>query len=138
MTSTNWQLHPTLAKDCHFLGRSASADLLLHRNASVHWFILVPHTQSLDLLDLGASDRDALLNAATLVSDCLKQTLNYPRVNVGALGLVVPQLHLHVIGRREEDPCWPAPVWGNLDTDAVYSQDELAAIRAHLVALGCH
>lgn len=120
------------------MGRTASLDLLLHRNASVHWFILVPHTHSLDLLDLSVLQRNELLGPATVVSDYLKQALNYPRVNVGALGLVVPQLHLHVIGRREEDPCWPAPVWGNLDTDAVYSQDQIDVLSTNLVALGCY
>ncbi|MEL7044471.1 MAG: HIT family protein, partial [Pseudomonadota bacterium] len=55
--------------------------------------------------------------------------LAYPRVNVGALGLVVPQLHLHVVGRRESDPCWPAPVWGCLDDGPSYAEDELDALR---------
>jgi diadenosine tetraphosphate (Ap4A) HIT family hydrolase len=109
-----------------------SAELLLHRNASLHWFILVPHTATIDLLDLPADEREALLGEASKVSSYLKQTLGYPRVNVGALGLVVPQLHLHVIGRREDDPCWPAPVWGNLEMSAEYSSAQVNQIRADL------
>lgn len=131
----DWQLHPTLAKDCHSLGRVSCAELLLHRNASLHWFILVPHTDVVDLLDLPADEREALLCEASTVSHYLKQTLNYPRVNVGALGLVVPQLHLHVIGRREDDPCWPAPVWGNLEAQPQYSADQVQQIGEQLAEL---
>lgn len=112
----------------------SAVELLLHRNASLHWFILVPHTDKLDLLDLPGEQREQLLNEASRVSCYLKQTLLYPRVNVGALGLVVPQLHLHVIGRREGDACWPAPVWGNLEMSMEYSAAQVAQLKAALVA----
>jgi diadenosine tetraphosphate (Ap4A) HIT family hydrolase len=131
-SSKHWQLHPTLARDCHLVGRLSSAELLLHRNAALHWFILVPHTDTVDLLDLPANERDGLLSEASRISRYLKQTLGYPRVNVGALGLVVPQLHLHVIGRREDDPCWPAPVWGNLETSAEYATAQVEQVRDEL------
>ncbi len=133
MPQQHGELHPTLARDCHVLGSTSSAQLLLHRNAALHWFILVPQTDVLDLLDLPASEREALLNDASDISRFLKETLNYPRVNIGALGLVVPQLHLHVVGRREDDPCWPAPVWGNLGGDAAYSAQQVEQLRRDLV-----
>jgi diadenosine tetraphosphate (Ap4A) HIT family hydrolase len=57
-----------------------------------------------------------------------------PRVNVGALGLLVPQLHLHVIGRREGDPCWPAPVWGNLEAGGSYDDAALKTLRELLAS----
>jgi diadenosine tetraphosphate (Ap4A) HIT family hydrolase len=125
-------LHPTLAADCHVLGCLASAHLLLHRNAALHWFILVPETAVIDLLDLPAQERDALMRDAASVARVLKDDLAYPRVNVGSLGLVVPQLHLHVVGRREGDPCWPAPVWGNLPAGAQYTVDDLQELRGKL------
>ncbi|EED32110.1 histidine triad protein [gamma proteobacterium NOR5-3] len=93
----------------------------------------MPHTDVVDMLDLPADERNALLGQASKVGHYLKQTLHYPRVNVGALGLVVPQLHLHVIGRREDDPCWPAPVWGNLDVDAAYSARDVERFRSELM-----
>lgn len=129
MSTSGWTLHPQLATDCHPLGRLGSSQLLLHRNAALHWFILVPETDHLDLLDLPPSLRKELLDDAALVGEYLKDTLAYPRVNVGALGLLVPQLHLHVVGRRESDPCWPAPVWGNLPTGPEYNADEVDALR---------
>jgi diadenosine tetraphosphate (Ap4A) HIT family hydrolase len=114
------------------VGATASAKLLLHRNAALHWFILVPQTDVLDLLDLPEFERERLLHDASVISRFLKRRLKYPRVNIGALGLVVPQLHLHVIGRRENDPCWPSPVWGNLGGDAIYSPQQVEQLRGEL------
>ncbi|MEE4280041.1 MAG: HIT family protein [Halieaceae bacterium] len=126
-------LHPQLASDCHQLGRLASGRLLLHRNASLHWFLIVPDTEERDLLDLGERARNQLLADAASLHRYLKDALAYPRVNVGALGLVVPQLHLHVVGRREDDPCWPAPVWGRLPDGPSYGDEELARLRTDLL-----
>jgi diadenosine tetraphosphate (Ap4A) HIT family hydrolase len=127
-------LHPQLAEDCHCLGLLSSSLLLLHRNPALHWFILVPPGETLDLLDLPAAGREALLDDAGRVAGYLKASLAYPRVNVAALGLVVPQLHLHVVGRREGDACWPAPVWGRLQpSQDRYDEAELARLREALV-----
>lgn len=132
-----WELHPTLAGDCHYLGKLSAAHLLLHRNTALHWFLLVPETRVLDLTDLPASERAALLDGAAVLGSFLKNKLRYPRVNVGALGLVVPQLHLHVIGRRDDDPCWPAPVWGRLsapvDGEAGYDPLAIEQLRAAIL-----
>ncbi len=128
-SNAEFSLHPRLAKDCHVLGQLPGAHLLLHREAALHWFILVPETTAMDLLDLAAGTREALLDQARCLHTYLREELDYPRVNVGALGLLVPQLHLHVIGRREGDPCWPAPVWGNLTSAAVYSRERVEEIR---------
>ncbi|MFK7829745.1 MAG: HIT domain-containing protein [Congregibacter sp.] len=129
MSSESFDLHPVLKADCHRLGRLGSARLLLHRNARLHWFILVPQTPLLDLLDLPAAETAELMREAKAVSSLLKQRFAYPRVNVGALGLLVPQLHLHVIGRREGDGCWPQPVWGNLAESLDYEEHELDYLR---------
>jgi diadenosine tetraphosphate (Ap4A) HIT family hydrolase len=114
---SNFAIHPQLLTDCHLLGRIRSAHLLLHRNASLPWFILVPETDCQDLLDLPESTREALLTDAKHVADFIKTHFELKKINVAALGNVVPQLHLHVIGRDPADPCWPNPVWGNLTTE---------------------
>lgn len=123
------RLHPQLAADCHKLGLLGSTLLLLHRNAGLPWLILVPETEALDLLDLETTPRDHLMGQAASISRMLKHHWGYPRVNVGALGLMVPQLHLHVVGRREGDPCWPSPVWGNLKSEARYSDAQVIDIK---------
>ena len=113
---SNFAIHPQLLTDCHLLGRINSGYLLLHRNASLPWFILVPDTECQDLLDLPEDVRERLMTDARRVADFIKTRFGLSKTNVAALGNVVPQLHLHVIGRDPADPCWPNPVWGNLRT----------------------
>jgi diadenosine tetraphosphate (Ap4A) HIT family hydrolase len=118
-------IHPQLLADCHHLGR----------NSLVPWFILVPDTAETDLLDLPPTERAAVMEDCAAVSGFIKQVLGFPKVNVAGLGNVVPQMHLHVIGRREGDACWPQPVWGNLPEGGAYQDarlhewlDELARV----------
>ena len=129
-------LHPRLAADTHTLGALASALLLLHREAALHWFILVPDTDRDDLTDLAADERGRLLWDAAALGHFLKAEFAYPKVNVAALGNVVPQLHLHVIGRRPEDFCWPDPVWGRSLPGHAWSGEALQALIGRLGPLG--
>jgi diadenosine tetraphosphate (Ap4A) HIT family hydrolase len=120
-----FEIHDRLLIDAHTLGRFQICHLLLHKNAVLPWFILVPETDAADLLDLPEDLRNSALNEAAIVSDFVKGTLGYPKINFASIGNVVPQLHLHVIGRRPDDPCWPAPVWGNLHQTEEYSTAEI-------------
>jgi diadenosine tetraphosphate (Ap4A) HIT family hydrolase len=128
-------LHPQLQTDCHCLGWLSDSHLLLHRNAQIPWFILVPETDLANLLDLPLLQRNAVLDNAKQVSDYLIEVLACPKVNVAWIGNLVPQLHVHVIGRRPNDPCWPKPVWGHLTQSRAYSADDLAAIQARLLGV---
>jgi len=130
---SDFAIHPQLLADCHVLGRLPAAHLLLHRNAAVPWFILVPETDLPNLLDLSTPQRDAVLADCKRVSDYLRARFASTRVNVAWIGNLVPQLHVHVIGRRPEDPCWPKPVWGHLEQTASYSDDDLAQIAPDLL-----
>jgi diadenosine tetraphosphate (Ap4A) HIT family hydrolase len=127
-----FEIHPQLLADCHRLGRFPFCHVLLHKNAVVPWFILVPQTDVTDLLDLPETLRSTTMTEAALVSEFVKKTLGRPKVNFAAIGNVVPQLHLQVVGRRPEDPCWPAPVWGNLTGSREYSATDLARMIALL------
>ncbi|MHA7817660.1 MAG: HIT family protein [Pseudohaliea sp.] len=129
-------LHPGLAADTHCLGALTSALLLLHREAALHWFILVPGTECDDLTDLPTDQRLLLLEDAAALGQFLKAEFAYPKVNVGALGNVVPQLHLHVIGRRPGDFCWPEPVWGRPSPGHAWSGEALQALIGRLGPLG--
>jgi diadenosine tetraphosphate (Ap4A) HIT family hydrolase len=130
----DFTLHPRLLADCHRLGRLSSSHLLLHRNAAVPWLILVPETGLGNLLDLAIAQRDAVLADCKRVSDYLTSVLGCPKVNVAWIGNLVPQLHVHVIGRSPADPCWPKPVWGHLSAVREYAPAEIDAIRAGLVS----
>jgi diadenosine tetraphosphate (Ap4A) HIT family hydrolase len=127
-----FEIHPQLCADCHRLGRLELCQLLLHRNAAVPWFILVPETEVQDLLDLPEAQRHGALAEAHMVANFVKRELGYPKVNFAAIGNVVPQLHLHVVGRKPGDACWPAPVWGHLNAKAEYSTARIAELSAAL------
>ena len=129
--TADW-INARLSADCHHIGWLADTALLLHRNAILPWFILVPHTAGTDLLALEPAFRNRVIDEAALVAAFVREHFGTAKINFGALGNVVPQLHLHVIGRREGDACWPHPVWGHLqdsdqygDTDRVRISDAL-------------
>ncbi len=130
-------IHPQLLEDCHYLGRLPATDALLHRNAALPWFILVPDTRLNDFLDLPEEHRRAVLEDCAAVSAFIKQVLGFQKVNFAGLGNVVPQMHLHLIGRHDGDPCWPRPVWGNLPEgeEVPYSARQLREWQAGLVKL---
>jgi len=126
------KIHPQLLADCHYLGSLTGAEVLLHRNAALPWFILVPDTQLNDLLDLPEHHRDRVLADCAAISAYIKQVLGFSKVNFAGLGNVVPQMHLHIIGRQQGDPCWPQPVWGNLAVEQQYEHLQLLAWQSDL------
>jgi diadenosine tetraphosphate (Ap4A) HIT family hydrolase len=122
-----------LMADCYYLGRLGTSALLLNRNAAVPWFIVVPQTPLCDVLDLPEAQRHAVLAQCAAVSEFIKRELGYQKVNVAGLGNVVSAMHLHVIGRSEQDPCWPQPVWGNLPEGVSYSVAQLREWQSALI-----
>ena len=128
---SDFVLDATLANDCHLLGELNDVLLLLMDNALVPWFILVPKTSVVELSDLSEPERRALYEAINLVSLLLRQNWPVEKLNVAAIGNVVRQLHVHVVGRREDDFCWPGVVWGRQERQA-YTAGQVAEIRAQL------
>ena len=128
-----FSLHPRLLQDCYCLGELSATHLLLHRNAAVPWLILVPETDRDNLLDLPIQQRDAVLSDCKRVSDYLTGSLGCTRVNVAWIGNLVPQLHVHVIGRSADDACWPMPVWGHLEDVEAYTAEHIKVLRSALL-----
>lgn len=135
MPASRTNLHPQLASDAHILGRAPSGTLLLHRNALLPWLILVPDTEVLDLLALPTAMLQQALQDCSLLDRYIRGRWGVERVNFAAIGNIVPQLHLHLVGRSPGDCCWPLPVWGHLTGAATYTAAELRAIRAEVAAL---
>jgi diadenosine tetraphosphate (Ap4A) HIT family hydrolase len=133
MSAIDFILHERLAADCHILGRFDLCSLLLHRNAVVTWFILVPHTDVTDLFDLSGAEQAQAAAEVGTVAEFAKVELGADKLNYGAIGNLVPQMHLHVVVRHPGDPCWPAPVWGNLAESADYSDHQLVEMTDALV-----
>lgn len=128
-----FEIHRQLLADCHRLGRLELCHVLLHKNGALPWFILVPQTAVTDLLDLPEPQRMAALHEAAIIGQFIKSHLGYIKINFAAIGNVVPQLHLHVVGRRPGDTCWPAPVWGHLVKSQDYSNQRVGEIRELLI-----
>ncbi len=118
-------IHPQLLEDCHLLGRFESCAVLLNKNAQLPWFILVPDTELEDVLDLDVANLAVVNSECQQISSFIKQVLGYSKVNFAGLGNVVPQMHLHIIGRSSSDACWPQPVWGALRSSSSYADATL-------------
>ena len=127
-------LHPTLAADCHLLGSWQDIHILLHRDAHVRWFILVPETEAAEWHELPPALRGRLSEASSAISSMLKVELACDKVNIAAIGNLVPQFHFHVIGRRRSDPYWPGVAWGRVVPGAVYGDGEIEAMSARVLA----
>jgi diadenosine tetraphosphate (Ap4A) HIT family hydrolase len=109
----SFALHPQLAADCHRLGSFPLCLLLLMNEARYPWFILVPQRVGLrEIYELDAADQALLLGESAALSRALVRAFAADKLNLAALGNIVPQLHLHHIVRHHGDAAWPAPVWG--------------------------
>ena len=111
-----FRLHPRLAADSHALASLALCELRLMDDANYPWLVLVPRVAGIrELIDLEAGQRRQLADETDLASRLLRQVFAPDKLNVAALGNMVAQLHVHVIARFEQDPAWPAPVWGRVE-----------------------
>lgn len=126
------ELHPRLAADTHRLGELPEGTLLLHRNASLPWLILVPPGGASQLHELPADLRARVHERLDCLSRLVLEHFGSSRVNVAAIGNLVPQLHVHVVGRRPDDPAWPGVVWGADLPPSEWDEPAIAALRARL------
>jgi diadenosine tetraphosphate (Ap4A) HIT family hydrolase len=111
---SDFQLHPRLAADTSFVADWPLCRVLLMEDARYPWLVLVPRRAGLtEIADLHPEDRAALMDEMVRAGEAVQTLLPEAKLNIGALGNVVPQLHVHVIGRVAGDPAWPGPVWGH-------------------------
>ncbi|WP_210395456.1 HIT domain-containing protein [Motiliproteus sediminis] len=130
-----FELHPQLAADTVKLGEFPLSDLLLMNDANYPWFILVPRRVSVtEIFHLSAEDQGQLLKESSYLAENLRDAFNALKMNIAALGNVVPQLHLHHVVRYSDDPTWPAPVWGAV-TPQPYTDVEIETIRQRIELL---
>jgi diadenosine tetraphosphate (Ap4A) HIT family hydrolase len=107
-------LHPRLAADTVPVADLPLCRVLLMADARFPWLILVPRRADLtEFIDLDAPERGVLMEEIALASRVLRQETGAEKLNVGALGNVVSQLHIHVVARYSADAAWPGPVWGS-------------------------
>ena len=125
-------LHPQLEKDCLIVGKFGLCILLLMRDANYPWFILVPDRDDVsEVYQLSEEDQMQLCNESSRLAKTLAAGFNADKMNIAALGNVVPQLHIHHVVRYQTDAAWPAPVWGKVPPKA-YSDDEIQSLLEKL------
>ena len=127
----NFQLDAQLQKDCLVLGELQHSLLLLMNNALLPWFILVPKTDKTELYELADDVQAGVWAEINAVSKFVKDEFCIDKLNVAAIGNVVQQLHIHVIGRQHEDYCWPGVVWGRPEKTP-YTKEAIKHIIAKL------
>lgn len=118
-------LDPQLASDSHPVIEFALSSLRLMDDANYPWLLLVPRVAGArELIDLDPAQQASLMDEVNRCSKLLQKLFRPHKLNVAALGNLVPQLHVHLIARYQDDPAWPAPVWGRhhaqpYDTEAL-------------------
>ena len=130
-------LHPRLEADTWFVTDLPLCRVLLMNDASYPWLILVPRRPALsELHDVAAADLAKLTDETIRASRALKSAFKADKINIGALGNMVPQLHLHVIARFRNDPAWPGPVWGAKPAVPYEAEALRERVRALMAAFG--
>lgn len=128
---TNWEdaldtfrLDDRLARDSVLITKLGLCQLRLQNDCRWPWLVLVPQRGDMsEMFDLTPLDQTTLAFETNQVASALKQLTGATKINVGALGNIVRQLHVHVIARNEGDPCWPGPIWGQ-GTPVAYSDED--------------
>lgn len=120
-----FDINPRLEGDSVYLADLELCAVRLMKDANYPWLLMVPRRADLiEIIDLDQADRTLLMNEICAVSAALKTATDSEKLNVGALGNQVSQLHVHIIARFRDDAAWPNPVWGAVapiayDTDAL-------------------
>ncbi|GAB4169101.1 MAG: HIT domain-containing protein [Thalassobaculales bacterium] len=131
---TDFQLHPNIARSTHLVADLALCQLRLMDDRRFPWLLLVPRRDGArEIHHLAAADRAVLLEEIVIVSAIAESLFAPEKLNVGALGNITPQLHIHIVARFAADAAWPGPVWG-AGTAERYEAAALATLIARLRA----
>ena len=142
MTISGFILDPAFAATSLSLGDLTLCEARLQDDARYPWIVLIPRLPGLrEVEDLDADQRARLMEEAVLAAAAVRAVgaaagLAVEKLNLGALGNVTPQLHLHVVGRRSGDPAWPGPVWGHSASAPYEAQARDIVVAAARTALG--
>jgi diadenosine tetraphosphate (Ap4A) HIT family hydrolase len=127
-----FSLDPRLKADSIAIGMLALCEVRLQNDARFPWLVLVPQRKDVtELFALEVTDRTAAIEEIAQCSAALRAVTNCLKINVGALGNIVRQLHIHIVARNEGDAAWPGPVWG-VGARIPYGETEKADLIARL------
>ena len=129
---TAFALHPRLAADTIPVATLDLSELRLMNDRRWPWLLLVPaRKDAVEISELAREDRALLIEEIAQASEVLKGLTGAAKINVGALGNIVSQLHVHVVARGEGDAAWPGPVWG-AGTPEPYSPEDAEALVSQI------
>ena len=129
-----FKLDQRLQGDCFILAESGQFFVLLMNNSLVPWFILVPKTDKHELYLLDESMQAVVNDMINQLSKFVSNEFNTDKLNVAAIGNIVNQLHIHIVGRYKSDVFWPGVVWG-ANEKKVYTQAEVNKIKLKLKSI---
>jgi diadenosine tetraphosphate (Ap4A) HIT family hydrolase len=131
-----FQLHPQLEKDCISIGKLALSRLLLMNDSQFPWLILVPEIEGItEIYQLNKTQRSLLTEESSMLAERLTTLYQADKINIAAIGNLVPQLHIHHIVRSRSDKAWPAPVWGKFPAIPYSEQELMNTVRSITDAL---
>jgi diadenosine tetraphosphate (Ap4A) HIT family hydrolase len=129
------ELDPRLKSDCLELGNTGLCRLLLMNNRHLPWFILVPDTPCTEVCELDPDEQGRLWAEVNSIARFVRREFSPDKLNIAAIGNVVSQLHVHVVGRFTDDYCWPGVVWGAPGADsypATEAHERVSYLREQL------
>jgi diadenosine tetraphosphate (Ap4A) HIT family hydrolase len=133
--TTPFELHPRLKEDCITIGRFDLCQLLMMNDSQYPWFILVPEiADKLEIYQLNKAERAVLLEESCYLAEYLATRYKADKMNIAAIGNMVPQLHIHHVVRYRTDKAWPAPVWGKFAA-VPYTEQQITDNLAYLKEL---
>ncbi len=122
-----FELDSHLQEDTVAVGRFDLSLILMHKDANYPWCILVPQREDVrEIHHLADEDQIRLIRESSHLAEVMTDVFRPVKMNIAALGNMVPQLHLHHIARFREDAAWPGPVWGAVEAKH-FDDKELAA-----------
>lgn len=131
----SFQLHPQLQQDSIAIGSFKLSELRMINDKQYPWFILVPKKVNItEIYQLSETEQQLLQLESSLLAKTLADMFNADKMNIAAIGNMVPQLHIHHIVRYKDDIAWPAPVWGKFDS-IPYEDQEIEQIKNKLKTL---
>lgn len=135
---SDFKLAQQLKDDTHLLVDGNEFVILLHKNANIPWIIIVPKTDVTEVYELSDGMQATLNKFTKHIANYFKKVLSVEKMNIAAIGNIVSQLHVHVIGRKAGDACWPDVVWGSDYPAIQYSDNQVTAIKAYFKDLLFH
>ncbi len=130
----NFQLHPRLQADSLAITELELCELRLINDSQYPWLILVPKRPDItEIFQLSETDQQLLQQESSLIAKTMAELFKADKMNIAAIGNMVPQLHIHHIARYKTDIAWPAPVWGKFDA-VPYTKEQYKKISDQILA----